>query len=298
MAENETSIVDWLTTALNNSPADADDVNSTATDKYAGIANYFRDVKAAVRSESLNLGFDPSTVYINDEVGAKFLKNGDDTRSFLVKGVNLGADRGIVEGQAFFVESYSSTSYAYYSGYVLALEYSSSNTIVYASGLTRWEETTSSQDGSGLTALAPRDDFLPDDLEDFEHVKSSVSFSSYVPTQNLGWALANAADASNAADSYMGSLPWNRQFGSFYVPPDEKEIAVVLPHQEPDVYYTVSLTPTKVDGTGLSYQAFSVNTMTKARSFFVVEFISKPNEAGLSDPPQAIYWDWEIHRDY
>jgi hypothetical protein len=298
MAENETDVVDWSTAPASNSPADANDLNSTTADEYAGLANYFRDVKAAIRSESLDMGFDPSTTYLNGTAAEKFAKNtGDDElQSFKVIGVNLGADFGIVEGQSFFLEVYDGSSlYVYYSGYVLALDLVSSDTVVYVSGLTRWKETSSSQDGSGLSELAARDDFVDGDKEDFDNVKSSVSFSAYPPPQNLGWSLST--DDANAADIYIGSLPWNRQFGSFYVPYNEKTVAISLPHQEPDNYYTISLTPTNVAGTGISAKAFSVNMITKARSFFVVEFISEPNSATGGDT-EAIYWDWEIHRDY
>jgi len=295
MAEYSSSITDWTTVKASNVPADANNMNSTSANQYAGLANYFRDVKGVVRAESLNLGFDPSTTWKNSSDGEFLDKNGSDTTSFKVKGVNLGANLDINEGQMFFLEIYNGGSYIYYSGYVLALELSGSDTIVYVSGLTRWQETSSSQDHSGLSNLEPADAFTSTDRDKLDDQFNSISFSAYSPSQNLGWYLA-AADSGNNQAATLSPVPGNMQSGTFRVTYDSQQVAVSFPHQEPDEQYSVSLTPVGYGGSP-SATSYRVSEITKGRSLFVIDFAGKPN-AATGGTSEYVDWDWEIHRDY
>lgn len=314
MAELKTSILDWSssTVATDNVPLDSSDINSDALDQYAGIANFFRDAKAVIRSESLNFGFDPSSTFQNTTTGnwlaANMVGGNADLHSvklFSPQADNFALNKKLKEGQKLFLSlANASGEFIYYSASVLSFDSTLSGSIytiiLNLTGMTRWEPSSDSVSGAELTAFSPRDSFDLDGVNDTTRlgsVNSSISFSSYPPVNNPGYALLNADTEDHTISQNLSSIPWNQQSGSFVLLGNVDTKVVVFAHPEPDVGYTVNFTAYDYTSAGMPVNAWMVKNVIKQKNFFVVQFNDTPSGATTSTV-EKLYWDWEIHRDY
>ena len=324
MADTTTSILDWKTTATDNTPANSSNVNSSASGEYNGLANAIRDVKGVIRAESLNLGWDPSASISNK--GTRFISMSAGSPTKITIKPWYGKWMRGVEGQQFVlaIRTNDTTAnadaapvYSYYTGYVASTQtlYSSSNPAgsdVYVTGLRKWATENPGQDSGGLTVTAV-DAISGTDIGLIGSDSSSsgtteevyLDFSAYPPMQNLGYAsdtfrkpnvAAKSTISKNNNPNYIEQSPVPRrsQCGKIRISGGQTACAV-FPYPEVDTNYALTVTPTWV-GTGTdtpAVGAFLVESVKKSKSFVSITFAAS---AGSSS--YYIEYDWEITRNY
>ena len=248
MADLITTIIDWRTNDADNKPGNADEIDGTTTpgSDYVGVGNAIRDTKGVIRSESLNLGWDPaSSITINPSNIANVTistvlstSSEDADKATLSISYQAGSWKRCTEGQTFVLRIQTGTSpvnYAYYTGYISAIRnmYDGSKVPqlcqISCSGMYRWTEDSSN---AAFLVREAAVVFTNDDLDklgdstDTNNV--TLDFSAYPPTQNQLYTkpslLVNrntgfieSLSSQNSASDYrvfeQSTLPRRRQCG-------------------------------------------------------------------------------------
>ena len=228
MAELTTTIRDWKTTEASNKPQDAVEIDGTdnpGTD-YAGLGNVIRDTKRVVRSESLDLGWDPASTIekkaedTSSQVAILTETSADRSKALLKVSPKLAKWKRCVEGQMFKLsvrqEVYTTTpaTYRYYTGYISSIKSVFSGptgtdqpgayTYLLCTGMHMWTEDSTD---AGYLVKTGVVEFQAADLtgmsqpayNDSGFREATLEFSAYPPTQNGAYQI-NRGTLGNAAN--------------------------------------------------------------------------------------------------
>lgn len=329
MADTITTLNTWRSNVAKNQPKDGEKINpaspNTNAGQYASLGNAIRDIKGAIREESLNLAWDPSSSWGNNK-GTRYVAGVYNTvgsvyyNNTLLLSTWYGKWMRGVEGQQFVLsvgqESTSSVAaqnYNYYTGFVSATRaaYSADNSTasgsyVYVTGLRKWQAATS-VNSIGLVSEAV-DDISQADYAKIGHgslgsyVDVFLDFSAYAPMQNLAYAASNfrlqaVTDPPTSTDSNPNSvqecpIPRTAQYGRIRAAKSDSEFCAIFPYPEVDTNYSIDITPQSSTGTAQTASSYIVKKVVKSKSFCVIQF------ENFTSSGSTIEFDWEIRRNY